>query len=62
MKTFFKNPINIIITFTCLILVFYFGILIYKELKPKTYNEKFMGCLKLGSNARANACVDLITK
>jgi hypothetical protein len=64
MKQFFKNPINTIITITCLIVVIYFGILIYKELKPKTYKEKVMQCLEVGagSNAVANRCIELISK
>ena len=57
---FFKNPLNLIIALTCLIVAIYFGVLIYKQIKPKTYDEKRMECLKLGSNQRAAECLRLI--
>jgi|GEM_PF-3135091 len=65
MKDFFKNPQNILLTTTCLVLVSYFGLKFFKEiesLKPQTRSEKIMHCLELGSDARAKACLELITK
>jgi hypothetical protein len=57
-----SKPVNILLSITCLIIVIYFSILIYKEIKPKTYKEQVMHCLELGSNARAQACINLLKK
>ena len=59
-KKFKSHYIHLLISLACLVVLLYFGILIYKEVKPKTYQEQYMRCLELGSNARAAACVKLI--
>lgn len=61
MKHFLKNPVNIIILITCLILAIHFGYLICKELKPKTHNEQVIECLNLGSDYRAKVCISLLS-
>ncbi len=60
MKNFIRQPLNLIIFITCLVVVAYFGIRIYKELKPRTIEERKMECLKLGSDNRAAACIKLL--
>ncbi len=60
MKNFIRQPLNLIIFITCLVVVTYFGIKIYKELKPKNMEERKIECLKLGSNTRAAACIKLL--
>ncbi len=60
MKQFLKNPLNIIISLICFVAIFYFGVLTYKELKPKTLQEKKMACLRLRSNYGAATCLQLL--
>ena len=55
-----KQPIGLLVFITCIVIISYFGIKIYKEIKPQTLEEKKMECLKLGSDARANACIRLL--
>jgi hypothetical protein len=43
-------------------IIVYFGILIYKQIKPQSYQEKFMHCMDLGSNLRAEGCVNSLHK
>lgn len=50
----------IILLVTCLVVSAYFGIKIYKEIRPKSIDERKMECLKLGSDARAIGCLKLI--
>lgn len=56
-KNFFSKPINVIISITCVVIIVYFGILIYKEVRPKTYQEQYLLCLELGSNLRSQQCL-----
>jgi hypothetical protein len=56
------KPINIIIAITCIVILSYFGVLLYKELRPKTLTEQKMHCLELGSNERARSCLILLNK
>jgi hypothetical protein len=51
---------KIVVLITCLVAMAYFGLGIYNQTKPKTLNEQKMECLKLGSNARADACLKLL--
>jgi NADH:ubiquinone oxidoreductase subunit 3 (subunit A) len=60
MKNIFKNPINLIIIITCLIIVTYFLILIVKQLTPQSVYEQKMHCLELGSDTRALGCWDMV--
>lgn len=62
MKAIFSKPTNIIIFLTCLVIIAYFGTLIYKQLKPKSYEEKYMYCLELGSDHRAALCIKALGK
>lgn len=62
MKTLLSKPLLILIAITCLVIISYFSILTYKELRPKTYYEQKMHCLELGSNARAQACIRLLNQ
>ncbi|MEK7655548.1 MAG: hypothetical protein AAB386_02630 [Patescibacteria group bacterium] len=43
-----------------LVVIVYFGILIYKQLKPQTLEQKILHCLELGSDQRASACIKLL--
>ncbi len=56
------NAQNIFVTITCILVSFYFGIKIYKELVPKSFQEQKMDCLKMGSDAARIACLNLIKK
>jgi len=63
MKKFFKQPLNLVIITTSLIVTAYFGIKIYKEFAPKTpktIEERKMECLRLGSDYRAKSCLNLL--
>lgn len=60
MKNFIKQPTNLIFLVTCLVVIAYFGIKIYKEVTPKSLVERKMECLKLGSDNRAAACIKLL--
>ncbi len=55
-----KNPLNLLIAIACLVVIFYFGIKIYKELAPKSYKEQQIRCLELGSDAARRKCLDII--
>ncbi len=61
-KNFLKNPLNVLISVLCLFIIVYFGILIFNEVRPKSYNEQVMHCLELGSNERAQACINILHK
>lgn len=52
-----RKPLNFIIFLTCVVISAYFSILVYKQLKPKSYEEKYMHCLELGSNLRSQQCL-----
>jgi len=52
-----NNPLKFPIAFACLSAIIYFGIKIYKEIKPLSAEEKKMECLRLGSDARARYCL-----
>jgi CBS domain containing-hemolysin-like protein len=60
LKESFSNPVSIAIMLTCLIISVYVAILIFEELKPKTYSEQYLHCLELGSNMRTRDCIDLL--
>ena len=45
-----------------LLLICYIVILIWKEVRPLSHQEKYLSCLKLGSDTRAAACINLINK
>lgn len=58
--SFFLKHLKVIQLLMYVIISVFFMILIYKELKPSSSREKVMGCLKLGSDARAAACLKLL--
>lgn len=62
LKSLFVKPLNVIIAITCLVVILYFGIRIFNDLRPKTLEERKMECLKLGSNLRYSQCLRLIQK
>lgn len=62
MKTIFIKPLSILIALTCLVVITYFGIMIYKELTPPSYNDQKMQCLELGSNLRYRQCMQMINQ
>lgn len=45
-----------------ILVIFYIGISIYKEIRPLSYQEKYIQCLKLSSEGRVRACVDMLKK
>ena len=49
-----------LVKIAALVVIVYFAILIYGQLRPLSYQEKYMHCLELGSNARAQACINLL--
>jgi len=61
-KDFFSKPLNIIVFITCAVIIVYFGILIIKEVQPKSSSEKQMECLKLGSDFARRRCLLIIEK
>lgn len=62
LKSLFAKPLNVVIAITCLVVILYFGIRIFNDLRPRTLDERKMGCLKLGSNLRYSQCLRLIQK
>jgi NADH:ubiquinone oxidoreductase subunit 3 (subunit A) len=60
MENFIKQPLNIIISILCFVIISYFGIKIYKELAPKSYKDKQLRCLELGSDYARRKCLDVI--
>lgn len=52
---------RVVVAIAGLVIIVYFGILIYKQLKPQTEEQKIMRCLELGSDQRATACLHLLT-
>ncbi len=68
MKSFLiDNWFKLVLTVPCLLVSVYFGIIIYHNFYPKpalveveTIQDKKIVCLKLGSDARANACLKAI--
>lgn len=57
LKNFFRKPINVIIFITCAVIIVYFCMLIIKEIGIKSYNEKQMECLRLGSDFARRRCL-----
>lgn len=55
-----KKVSTIFIAAASLVVVVYFGTLLYKQLKPQTQEQKMMHCLELGSDQRATACIKLV--
>lgn len=45
-----------------IIVIIYLCILVFKEIKPQSYKEKYMNCLELGSDSRAHACIKLLNE
>lgn len=62
LKLIFENPTKTIFVITSLVVIIYFGIRIYKAIKPETYQEKYMHCLELGSNARTFTCLEFLKR
>lgn len=60
-KQFLRQPLNVFISLTCIIISTYFVLLIIKEIKPESYSSKYLHCLELGSDRRANACIEEIS-
>lgn len=61
-KELLKNPQYLTIFITCLVIVIYFRILIYKEIKPKNWKEQRIECLKLGSDSARGKCLKIINE
>jgi hypothetical protein len=59
-KLFVKNPMNLIITTTCIIVSIYFLTLLVKEIKSMTIKGKMMQCLELSTNDLAMICLKLL--
>lgn len=59
-KNFLKKPLNMIIFITCLVIIVYFGILIVKEIGFKSYDQKKIECLKMGSDFARSNCLHII--
>jgi len=59
-KDFLSKPLNIILFITCAVIIVYFGILIAKEILPKSSNEKQMECLKFGSDFARRRCLLIV--
>lgn len=51
---------KIIIAIVCAVVALYFSILIIKEIKPKSIQEKKMECLRFGSDAARAGCLRLL--
>lgn len=62
LKSLFAKPLNVIIAVTCLVVILYFGIRIFNDVRPRTLEERKMECLKLGSDFRYRQCLNLIKK
>jgi len=60
MKNFLKQPINFIILTTCLVVIAYFSIKIYKEIGSKSLDERKIECLKLGSDLARKKCLSIV--
>ncbi len=56
-KDFFSKPLNVVIFITCVVIIVYFGILIAKEIGFKSYDQKKIECLKLGSDFARRRCL-----
>ncbi len=59
-KDFFSKPINVVIFVTCAVVIVYFGILIVKEIGFKSYDQKKIECLKMGSDFARRRCLLII--
>lgn len=61
-KEVLKDPKYLIILITCVVIILYFAILIYKEIKPKNWKEQRIECLKLGSDSARAKCLRIINE
>jgi len=59
-KNFFSKSINLTIFITCIVIIAYFGTLIVKEISFKSYDQKRIECLKLGSDFARKKCLLII--
>lgn len=57
LKKIKSQYIHLIISLVCLVIVLYFGILIYKEFKPQSYDAKYMHCLELRNDLGLGLCL-----
>lgn len=55
-----NKVVSSLVAIASLIVIVYFGTVIYKQFKPQTLEEKIMRCLELGSDKRASACIKLL--
>lgn len=53
---------EIFIVITCLFVIVYLGIKIYKEVLPESLREQQLKCLELGSDMARKYCLILIKK
>lgn len=53
---------NVLIAMVCAVIIFYFGIKIYKEIAPKSFEEQQLNCLKMGSDYARAYCLRIIKK
>ncbi len=56
----YSTPLNLLLAVAALLVILYYGTHLYDWFRPQTYQEKYMHCLELGSDARAGACVKLL--
>lgn len=59
-KNFLSKPLNMVIFTACVVIIVYFGILIAKEIGFKSYNQKKIECLKMGSDFARRRCLLII--
>jgi|SRR3989344_411970 len=59
-KDFFSKPINLVILITSAVVVVYFSMLIIKEIGFKSYDQKKIECLKMGSDFARRRCLLII--
>lgn len=55
-----NKVVSSLVAIASLIVIVYFGTLLYKQFQPQTLEEKMMRCLELGSDTRASACITLL--
>lgn len=62
MKNILPKFLSIPIFLICILFIFYLGIRIFKEIGPKSLDQKKMECLKLQTNEAINACIEFVKK
>ncbi len=60
MKNILKQPLKLVLCLASLVILIYCSLLIIRQVMPRSYAEKYMHCLELGSNTRTQACIGLL--